>query len=70
MMKASNERLNQILFDQSVEMAKHEVARNVWHNLNVERMRLLITFCMEYLRGHADFGTPPDENDEYLEYYN
>jgi hypothetical protein len=37
------------LFLEGVEMAKTVVSDKLWYNLNLRRIRLVVSFCMDYL---------------------
>ena len=63
------------LFYEGIEMAKKEVAANLWYNMNIKRIKGLVTFCMEYLQ-YQDAGKPSekilseDSSSTTLRYYN
>ena len=40
---------NSLLYE-GIEMAKQEVATNLWYNMNIKRIHRLVSFCMDYLR--------------------
>jgi len=41
---------NDSLLYEGIEMAKMEVATNLWYNMNIKRIQRLVSFCMDYLR--------------------
>jgi len=57
----------QALFEQGVEMAKQEMSGNIWYNLNIDRLRNLISFCMDFI--NVETGGNIEEDTE-RPYYN
>lgn len=56
----------QMLFKESLEMARYEMADKVWYNLNLQRISELILFCMDFLRTQRGWEDPENEQDDDL----
>ena len=59
-----------LLFIEGIEMAKHEVSQNLWHNMNIKRIQLLVSFCMDFLKHTKGYDTKAvDTTGECYIYY-
>jgi hypothetical protein len=61
------------LFLEGLEMAKEEISKYFWYNLNIRRAQHLVSFCMDYLHYQKGSGTAHavrhDKNCAYYRYY-